>query len=54
MFGENVVGLRVGRVVEGLRVGFLVGGGLTVGVRVGGFKTTPFESNSMQPVARTE
>ena len=52
MFGEKVVGLRVGRVVEGLRVGFFVGGGLGVGIRVGGFKATPFESNSMQPDAR--
>lgn len=39
MFGEKVVGLRVGLVVEGLFVGFCEGGGLGVGFRVGGVKT---------------
>jgi hypothetical protein len=49
-----MVGRRVGLGVVGLRVGFGVGGGLAVGIRVGGFKATPFSSNLTQPESRNE
>jgi hypothetical protein len=52
-FGGKVLGLRVGHVDEDFPVGLCVGGGVTVGFRIGGFKATPVESNSMQPDART-